>query len=153
MSAIGTLADITSMFSIEGSIDGKLPEGLVPSHWDENVYRIPDDVCTHSNTLDPNNRKLEHLFVTFNFLQGTLPLEIHLLNGLNSINLQSGNLSGSIPSQLGLLTNLEAIGLDANLLTGSIPFEIGELTSLQLLSLARNYMGGFIPSSIGKLER
>jgi Leucine-rich repeat (LRR) protein len=70
-------------------------------------------------------------------------------NHVDSLNLQSNNLSGSIPSNLANLQALKNLFLGDNQISGTIPKELGNLTFLVILGLNNNQLSGAIPPEIG----
>ena len=68
---------------------------------------------------------------------------------IESLEMESNNLSGSIPTELGLLTELSKLDLKHNTLTGSIPTELGLLTELSVMYLYKNNLNGTIPTELG----
>ncbi|GEM_PF-1772908 len=72
---------------------------------------------------------------------------------VQSLSLDSNQLTGSIPSQLGNLTNLQHLVLNDNQLSGNIPSQLGNLTKLATLILRRNQLTGIIPSQLGNLTK
>lgn len=89
----------------------------------------------------------------------TLPLEEWKGIGLNlegcveSIRLNSNNLSGAIPENIAAFTALESLSLGNNLLTGSIPPVINRLRLLESLNLRNNQLSGPIPADLDNLKR
>ncbi|PRP87965.1 putative leucine-rich repeat receptor-like protein kinase [Planoprotostelium fungivorum] len=79
------------------------------------------------------------------FLTGTIPTSIGQLVNIQSLYLDSNQLSGSIPDTIGSLISLHWLDLSDNLLTGSIPPSIGGLFSLTGLSLHDNQLNGPLP--------
>jgi hypothetical protein len=86
-------------------------------------------------------------------MAGSLPEELAILTGLQTIQLENGIFTGSIPTRLGELTDLEVLGLRNLGLDGEIPSELGVLTNLDLLLLSGNDLSGSIPSTLGLLTR
>ena len=84
-------------------------------------------------------------------LNGTLPSELGLLTGLETLSLSGNSLRGKIPAELGDLANLKALVLGNNQLTGPIPAELGGLRALETLTLNDNRLGGAIPTELGDL--
>lgn len=72
-------------------------------------------------------------------------------NHVNSIILESNNLSGFIPDSISFLPFLVEICFVNNHLTGPIPESIGQLTNLTRLSLGINELTGTIPASLGAI--
>jgi Leucine-rich repeat (LRR) protein len=94
---------------------------------------------------------LQAVDLTGNILEGAIPGS--LSQSLYSLrlggNMLSGNISDSICDGKGL-TYLE---LDNNQLTGSIPSELGNCKKLTLLSLASNKLQGPVPDTISNLDK
>ena len=91
------------------------------------------------------------IYLAFNDLSGSLPVELGNLASLTTLRLDFNDLSGSIPVELGNLTNLTDLDLSVNDLSGPIPPELGKLTNLTDLDLASNELSGPIPPELGKL--
>ncbi|XP_059651174.1 probable leucine-rich repeat receptor-like protein kinase At1g35710 [Cornus florida] len=86
-------------------------------------------------------------------LNGRIPYEIGRLSKLNSLRLQSNDLTGMLPLSLGNLTQLIELDISYNHVSGSIPPEIGNLEHLKSLSLSSNEFNGSIPLEIGRLRK
>ncbi|RVW75564.1 Leucine-rich repeat receptor-like serine/threonine-protein kinase BAM2 [Vitis vinifera] len=87
------------------------------------------------------------------WLEGPIPPELGNLKHLDTLFLQTNQLSGSIPPQLGNLSSLKSLDLSNNGLTGEIPLEFSELTELTLLQLFINKFHGEIPHFIAELPK
>ncbi|KAL0903262.1 hypothetical protein M5K25_027624 [Dendrobium thyrsiflorum] len=78
------------------------------------------------------------------------------LRSLQSIDLESLNLSGSIDGKLlSILCNsssLSVLNLNSNSLTGNLPLEISYCSQLSKLFLNNNYLSGRLPSSLPNLR-
>ncbi|KAH9703930.1 putative LRR receptor-like serine/threonine-protein kinase [Citrus sinensis] len=97
----------------------------------------------------------EKLYVSDNFLKGSIPSSLGLCESLTTIGLFNNNLSGTIPPQLMGLTSLVALDLSRNQFRGSFPTEVGNLINLETLTVSGNILQGEIPSTLGsciKLE-
>ncbi|KAL5139649.1 Receptor-like protein EIX2 [Glycine soja] len=81
-----------------------------------------------------------------NNLSGSVPLEIYMLTGLQSLNLSHNQLMGTIPQEIGNLKQLEAIDLSRNQFSGEIPVSLSALHYLSVLNLSFNNLMGKIPS-------
>jgi len=99
------------------------------------------------------SKQLERLTLGGNFLTGTIPTEIGLMEYLKGYNIFNNDFSGSIPTQIGLLRFLSYTWMERNLLTGTIPSEIGKLKRLQELWMYRNRFIGNLPSEMGMLDK
>ncbi|XP_004237222.3 probable LRR receptor-like serine/threonine-protein kinase RPK1 [Solanum lycopersicum] len=83
-------------------------------------------------------RDLEHLDLSFNFLQGEIPRVLGKCSHLRTVLLNSNKFSGVIPSELGGLRKLEVLLLNNNSFTGEIPSSLGNLTALHVCNLLFN---------------
>ncbi|KAF8035472.1 hypothetical protein BT93_C1487 [Corymbia citriodora subsp. variegata] len=122
------------------------------------------------------NRSLTNVFLTYNYLSGSLPsdlcyrwrniqilaLSYNQFSGrpletltqckeLFALSLSYNFFQGSIPRDIDSLQKLQFLLLGINNLTGTIPRTIGNMSSLQTLSLPANQIRGDIPREIGKL--
>ncbi|XP_071707932.1 receptor-like protein EIX2 [Rutidosis leptorrhynchoides] len=88
-------------------------------------------------------------FSLTNFLESFINCKMPLLE---SLLLQSSNISGHLLDQLGKLIHLKYLDIEDNLIAGTIPYSIGQLSSMKLLSLSGNQISGPIPFSIGRLS-
>ncbi|KAL4611712.1 hypothetical protein ACB092_08G145300 [Castanea dentata] len=84
------------------------------------------------------NNSLDHLDLSYNMLQGSIPSSISRLVNLPTLDLSSNNLQGSIPSSISRLVNLTTLDLSSNNLQGSVPSSISRLVNLSYLSLSSN---------------
>jgi Leucine-rich repeat (LRR) protein len=94
---------------------------------------------------------LQILNLNYNNLTGTIPDTIRNLTRLIHFNLSSNSLIGTIPAWIGNITNLYSLSIIHNQLTGSIPSSLGRLTNLYALQLSENQLSGGIPPDIGNL--
>ena len=85
------------------------------------------------------------MVLSWNRLDGTVPLELSKLSELEMLVLSGNRLSGTIPSELGNLTKLKGLALHVNRLIGKIPVELNELSGLEWLYLSDNRLTGCVP--------
>ncbi|KAL2324595.1 hypothetical protein Fmac_023653 [Flemingia macrophylla] len=78
--------------------------------------------------------------------------ELSYVDLMNVIDLSSNNLSGSVPVEMYMLTGLQSLNLSHNQFTGTIPQEIGNLKSLESIDLSRNNFSGEIPECMAALD-
>ncbi|XP_027362919.1 receptor-like protein EIX1 [Abrus precatorius] len=78
--------------------------------------------------------------------------ELEYFNLMNLIDLSSNNLSGSVPIEMYMLTGLQSLNLSHNQLVGTIPEEIGNLKRLESIDLSNNHFSGEIPQSMSNLH-
>ncbi|KAK4284041.1 hypothetical protein QN277_000923 [Acacia crassicarpa] len=97
-----------------------------------------------------HSRNLKSLWLTFNFIEGSLPESITSLTSLTDLELGNNNLSGSLPQQGGLcnMKNLAYLGLSSNKFDGQLPMCLSNLTSLRTLRLSGNRFEGTFPFSL-----
>ncbi|KAM1142889.1 hypothetical protein ACFX1X_032206 [Malus domestica] len=67
---------------------------------------------------------------------------------MESLQLQSNELSGEIPTEVGSMSFLLTLNLSRNHLTGVIPQTLVNLAQLELLDLSHNHLSGKIPSPL-----
>lgn len=78
-------------------------------------------------------------------ITGTIPTQIGLFRGLQTLDLGSNSLTGTVPNSFGNLTTLQFLGLDYNHLSGTFPAGLSNLTLLSSLYLAANTFTGCLP--------
>ncbi|CAI9115173.1 OLC1v1016011C1 [Oldenlandia corymbosa var. corymbosa] len=110
-----------------------------------NYSPLLDSLCNHTS--------LSSVDLSYNQLQGSLPLCLGNVTSLNILRLGSNNFGGEIPSELCNLKQLTDLELDSNSFNSSIPPCIGRLTELESLYLNENQLSGTIPSTLGQLSR
>ncbi|KAJ9683270.1 hypothetical protein PVL29_019030 [Vitis rotundifolia] len=86
--------------------------------------------------------------VSWNSLNGTIPLSIGKITGLTSLVLSNNHLSGQIPLIWNDKPDLYIVDMANNSLSGEIPSSMGTLNSLMFLILSGNKLSGEIPSSL-----
>ncbi|ERM98843.1 hypothetical protein AMTR_s00216p00012980, partial [Amborella trichopoda] len=75
--------------------------------------------------------------LSWNSIEGAMPLEIGLLSCLETLDL-SGNQLRSIPFSLGNLSHFKEFDLSYNQFNGTIPHFLGSLSSLEAIHLTGN---------------
>ncbi|CAI9290009.1 unnamed protein product [Lactuca saligna] len=78
---------------------------------------------------------LNHLDLSFNAFNGTIPTFIGSLTRLRYLSLSYNSFHGAIPRSIGYLTQLRHLSFSSNSLYGTIPSQFGNLTNLQELHL------------------
>ncbi|KAL6325069.1 hypothetical protein AAG906_022277 [Vitis piasezkii] len=91
---------------------------------------------------------LTNFDVSWNSLNGTIPLSIGKITGLASLVLSNNHLSGEIPLIWNDKPDLYIVDMENNSLSGEIPSSMGTLNSLMFLILSGNKLSGEIPSSL-----
>jgi len=96
---------------------------------------------------------LEVLNLAYNRLTGTLPPSFSGLKMLRTLYLHSNlGLNGPLPAGYSALEDLERINLSGNSLTGTLPESWHELPSTSALDLSRNQLSGTLPRAWSELE-
>lgn len=88
---------------------------------------------------------LEYLDLSYNELQGDIPVEFGEMIALQVLELAHNQLSGEIPSSLGQLKNLGVFDASHNRLQGHIPESFSQLSFLVQIDLSDNELTGEIP--------
>ncbi len=116
-----------------------------------NAWDLTDcDVCGWPGVVcNPNNNRVEQLYLGNNNLIGTIPPEISGLSEVNLLGFDNNQLTGSIPSSIGGMAKLVFLFLNSNQLSGTIPANIGNAPSLRRLHLENNQLTGTIPPELG----
>ncbi|PIA33690.1 hypothetical protein AQUCO_04000033v1 [Aquilegia coerulea] len=120
----GVLPDLSNLTSLsvldlrENQIGSKLPimpKGLITVLLSKNSFfgEIPQQF-TELN-------QLQHLDLSFNFLQGTLPAALFTLPNISYLNMASNMLIGSLPKNLACSSALSFVDISNNKLTGGLP--------------------------------
>ncbi|XP_078154185.1 brassinosteroid LRR receptor kinase BRI1-like [Carex rostrata] len=91
-----------------------------------------------------NNISIIFLDLSYNQLEGPMPIEISTIKNLIVLNLKHNRLSGPLPQELGGLIQLSLLDLSHNTFEGSIPSSFSVL-SLTTLDLSNNRLSGPIP--------
>ncbi|MCV6620926.1 MAG: hypothetical protein OIF51_04150 [Cellvibrionaceae bacterium] len=96
------------------------------------------------------NQNVNSLAMDSNNLSGSLNSSLGDLTLLREANFSNNNLSGAIPSSFSALVNMRRLFLFGNQLTGGIPDIFTNWNNVLLVSFANNPdLGGSIPNSLG----
>ncbi|CAK9169935.1 unnamed protein product [Ilex paraguariensis] len=96
-----------------------------------------------------NCRQLTYLWISYNPLDGILPVSIgNFSTSLVHLLANYGEIKGNIPNQIGNLSRLAFLELEGNDIHGFIPTTIKGLWKLQILRLPQNRIRGSIPSEL-----
>eukprot|EP00253_Pinus_taeda_P025475 PITA_25475 len=166
------------LLDISGNIlSGKIPNSLAPLkqlrflllHHNQLSGSIPSNLgnCTNLELLDLSHNRLIgnipreivklynlnfYLNLSWNLLEGSLPMEIGKISMAQAIDISANHLSGVIPSTLGSCVEVISLNLSRNSFQGSIPDSLENLKSLMSLDLSSNLLSGTIPITLNKLK-
>ncbi|KAK0591072.1 hypothetical protein LWI29_035281 [Acer saccharum] len=88
-----------------------------------------------------------------NFFSGPIPEDIgEQMPMLTDVDLSFNSLNGSIPLSMGKLGSLLTLVLSNNLLTGKIPDFWNNIPDVYVIDMSNNSLSGLIPSSLGSLS-
>ncbi|KAK9291680.1 hypothetical protein L1049_019629 [Liquidambar formosana] len=125
-------------------------EGPFPLWFCDNCVVLRLDGNLFSGNIPPNLGEimpnLFSLFLSSNFLNGSIPQSILKLDHLESLALRDNQLSGTLPQIWG--NSLGILDLANNSFSGTIPQSMGNLQGLMLLLLSDNHLEGELPSSL-----
>ncbi|KAF5750701.1 putative Receptor protein kinase CLAVATA1 precursor [Tripterygium wilfordii] len=104
--------------------------------------------CSSEPSLSVNSVGLQSLN-----LSGEISASICELPNLVNLNLADNLFNQPIPLHLSRCSLLETLNLSDNLIWGTIPYQISQLGSLRELDFSRNHVEGKIPEGIGSLGK
>ncbi|KAF5800319.1 putative leucine-rich repeat-containing, plant-type, leucine-rich repeat domain superfamily [Helianthus annuus] len=103
--------------------------------------------------LDCKSPSLESLYLESSQLSCSLPNQLEQLVNLVHLDLGYNGISGPIPESIGNLSFLRSLYLLENLISGPIPYSVGGLSSLETLAVSYNHLTGTLPESLGQLSK
>ncbi|KAH9318962.1 hypothetical protein KI387_020731, partial [Taxus chinensis] len=152
--SLGSLQQLRRIFLHHNYFSGEIPAGL--------------SACPNIELLDLSHNELRgnipgkvmaslvniqfYLNLSWNFLQGPIPVEISKIVSAQAIDISGNRLHGEIPSVLANCVALENLNLSNNALTGLIPDAISKLQNLESVDLSSNFLSGAIPMSLEQLK-
>ncbi|KAA8529793.1 hypothetical protein F0562_034350 [Nyssa sinensis] len=90
-------------------------------------------------------KNLTYLVISHNHLSGEIPLIWNDKPTLSILDMSNNNLSGGLPSSMGSLTALMFLILSSNNLSGEIPLSLQNCTLVESLDLGENRFSGKLP--------
>ncbi|KAL1146052.1 hypothetical protein V6Z11_A11G344000 [Gossypium hirsutum] len=160
-----------SIFSLHGLVSIDLRscylEGTIPDYFGNiSFLEVLDLSLNHLNSSIPNSlyslNHLRFLDLSYNEIEQDISeilqgLSRCCLGSLDSLNMESNQLSGHLTDQRGQFKNLAYLSLALNKifenqLSGQIPLSIGELSSLKFFDVTDNQLNGTFPPCFGQLE-
>ncbi|KAK0588900.1 hypothetical protein LWI29_006827 [Acer saccharum] len=127
-------------------------EGRLPL-WSSNVTKLYLMDTLFSGPIPHNLGEampfLMDLDLSWNSLNGSIPMSVGNLKGLITLVISHNHLSGEIPHQFwSNMPFLSILDMSYNNLSGSIPKSIGSLSSIKFLILSNNNLSGDLPPSL-----
>ena len=125
------------------------------ANWKQNRNWLSDKLVSewYGVAVNKITKRVSHVNLDSNNLNGTIPPELGNLSGLVNLHLFNNSLAGNIPSELGDLHNLEVLSIGTNSLSGAVPSEIGSLTKLKWMYLNNNDLTGTLPTELTSLTK
>ena len=125
------------------------------ANWKQNRNWLSDKLVSEWYGVGVNKitKRVSHINLDSNNLNGTIPPELGNLSGLVNLHLFNNSLAGNIPSELGDLHNLEVLSIGTNSLSGAVPSEIGSLTKLKWMYLNNNDLTGTLPTELTSMTK
>ncbi|XP_074282409.1 uncharacterized protein LOC141606921 [Silene latifolia] len=171
----GKLYKLEGLLLESNNLKGKIPNSMANLSrlsWlilDDNILEgsIPPNLgnCQSLLFMDLSNNELNgtldtelferstsfiELHLSYNRLEGFLPLEMDKQSNLQILGLRNNKFSGIIPDSLGDCSDLQYLYMDGNSFQGNIPSSFASLTSLQHIDFSRNNLSGPIPAFFSK---
>ncbi|KAK7355241.1 hypothetical protein VNO80_14491 [Phaseolus coccineus] len=137
-----------------GDIPNWLPQsvkGAIPNCLHNITAMLSSDASTRKVGFSINlpNFKMEiHCSITM-LIKGN---ELQYFNLMNVMDLSNNKLSGSVPLEMYMLTGIQSLNLSHNMLSGTVPKEVGNLEPLESIDLSRNFFSGEIPQTMSSLH-
>lgn len=102
-------------------------------------------------TVYKESLSLEHIDISSNRLQGSIPSGLGDLTDLEYLKLNNNRMEGTIPGAL-FSTNLKVFDVEINRIEGTIPTELFNASRLRTLNVGKNRMRGKISEDFGRLR-
>ncbi|XP_051142499.1 receptor-like protein EIX1 [Andrographis paniculata] len=139
-----TQSKLTYLELTNTSIYGDLPKWLSDINFTE-LHTPQNRITGPIPDLSPTVRGLD---LSDNMLNGSIPLSICKMRGMDILDLSKNHLSGPIPRCLVTFPNITSLRLSSNELTGFIPDAFRDSRYLEMLHVSYNNLVGGIPTSL-----
>ncbi|EEF47401.1 serine/threonine-protein kinase bri1, putative [Ricinus communis] len=137
-------------------LDNNFLSGPIPLDFGERLpFLVALDLSYNSlNGTIPLSMSRLSSVMTFvlasNYLTGEIPEFWNYMPYVYVVDVSNNSLSGIIPTSLGFVTGLKFLKLSNNKLSGEVPSALANCTELQTLDLGENELSGKIPAWIGE---
>ena len=132
-------------------LSSNLFDGPLPL-WSSNVSTLYLRDNLFSGPIPPNIGEampiLTDLDISWNSLNGSIPLSMGNLQALMTLVISNNHLSEEIPQFWNKMPSLYIVDMSNNSLPGTIPRSLGSLTTLRFLVLSNNNLSGELPSHL-----
>ncbi|GLJ17420.1 hypothetical protein SUGI_0303090 [Cryptomeria japonica] len=135
-------------------LSGKIPDSLCSSQQLRRLLLQHNNLSGEIPAVLAGCQNLELIDLSYNKLGGRIPPDFiaSLKNLVFYLNLSWNSLEGSLPLEMSKIAMAQAIDISGNRLTGLIPISLGDCTALEHLNLSHNAFEGVIPDSLSKLQ-
>ncbi|XP_042418837.1 receptor-like protein EIX2 [Zingiber officinale] len=147
-----SLASLTELYYL--NFGSNLLEGPIP-HLPPNIMLLDLSDNAFSGSLPPTlfTPKLQHLILSHNHINGSIPSNICNFHTFRHLNLSNNQIFGEIPRCWQKGSFIRYINLGNNMVFGEIPSSLGNLMKLEFLHLNNNNLKGHLPSSLQNCSR
>ncbi|XVF11294.1 hypothetical protein REPUB_Repub08aG0014500 [Reevesia pubescens] len=146
----GNLTSITTLDLSDNELEGVVPRSMASLCSLKKIklsgLKLSQDLSEVFEVLSSGclSDRLESLYLDSCELSGNLTDQLLLFKNLADLSLSRNSISGSIPVSLGLLASLRTLDLSRNRVNGALPESIGQLWKLEKLWLSRNLLEGMV---------
>lgn len=116
---------------------------------EERGYADYDFWGDDADSSPPPNDIVTKIEIAGQYLSGTLPTELALLEHLQILDLSNNRIYGTIPTEFSALTELRALDFSYNYLSGTIPEALGVTCKhMEAVAVGSNYLTGQLPRNL-----
>ncbi len=131
----------------ENDLTGELPEQIGTIEF-LSTLSAPGNALTGSLPQSLYRLDIWDLYLSDNFLTGTLSENVAALKNLRFLRLQNNDLSGDLPQGLSNLRNLRRLNLEGNNFGGEMPAGVADLPRLDIIDIRDNNLSGCLPDDV-----
>ncbi|KAK2404896.1 receptor protein 9DC3 [Trifolium repens] len=135
-------------------LSGRVPSWLLETvdSFAVRVLNLSQNFFMSINQISRENYQLYGLDLSYNLLDGDLPVSICNMSSLQLLNLAHNKLTGNIPQCLADLSFLQVLDLQMNKFYRTIPSNFSQDCALRTLNLNGNLLDGVLPKSLSNCE-